>query len=228
MDFAPGPTREENEMEQQPDALLSFLPLAVLILLFWIFSRTRKNGVTASSPTLVLKALNIFSEGKDGTYINIIGRPAGMISWLLTALGLETTTTLVLTSDRLTYSGASFRGEHYTVLPLPSIESTSCGYSKPIGWVVAGVLAIIIGLVFDRPDVQAESIIRIVAIVLGALFIIKYFFSKKMYMAVSAGQTTVSISFKKSVIENVPVTLERTKEAISVLNTKSVASQMKS
>lgn len=215
-------------MEQQPDALLSFLPLAVLILLFWIFSRARKNSAITSGPTLVFKVINIFSEGKNGTYIEIIGRPAGVISWLLTVLRMEATTTFMLTSDRLTYRGTSFRGEHRTVLPLSSIESTSCGYSKPIGWVVAGVLAIIIGLVFDRPDVQAESIIKIVAIVSGALFIINYFFSKKMYMTVSAGQATVSISFKKSVIENVPVTLERAMEAISVLNDKAVASQMNS
>ena len=38
---------------QQPDALASLIiPLAILILLFWLFSRARKGNIRGSGPTL--------------------------------------------------------------------------------------------------------------------------------------------------------------------------------
>ena len=48
-----------------------------------------------------------------------------------------------------------------------------------------------------------------------------------MFISVSAGDTTVSIGFKKGVIEGVTVDLERTKSAIELLNDKIVKENSK-
>lgn len=75
---------------------------------------------------------------------------------------------------------------------------------------------------------EGVEVVKIISIVAGLLFIVNYFFSKKLYIAATAGQAIIAISFKKSVIENVPITLEKSLEAIGILNNVTTASHYKS
>ena len=45
-------------------------------------------------PTLVVRKFNIDENGSDGKYIELSGRPSGLLSWLLTLMKLDTVTTL--------------------------------------------------------------------------------------------------------------------------------------
>ena len=172
-------------------------------------------------PTLVVRKFNIDENGSDGKYIELSGRPSGLLSWLLTLMKLDTVTTLKLEKDRLSVKSSSLSGEIHTVMPLGAIESTQCGFSKSLSWLLIGTFIIISGIL------SGDGGAFFLSLIVGIILFIIYFFSKKMFISVSAGDTTVSIGFKKGVIEGVTVDLERTKSAIELLNDKIVKENSK-
>ncbi len=80
--------------------------------------------------TLAARMFNADEEGKDGKYIEIIGRASGLISWILTLMSLDTLTTLRLEANNLSVKSSSLSGVIHTVMPLGAIGSTQCGFFK--------------------------------------------------------------------------------------------------
>lgn len=165
-------------------------------------------------PTLALRQFNINEDGSDTPVIEIEGRAVGIISWLLTLMKLSTLTTLRLESDRLVLVESSLSGEIHTVIPLAGVDSTQCGYSKTIWLLGAAVAVILVGL--STGDSGPILISILLAAVLGAA----YFFSDKMFISVSAGSTKVAIEYKKGAIEGTKIDLERSLQAIAIINRK--------
>ena len=163
-------------------------------------------------PTLVLRQFDINEVASDGPSIEIEGRATGFVSWLLTVMKLSTLTTLKLESDRLSLVSASLSGEIHTVIPLGAIESTQCGYSKAISLLDAAFLVLAVGL--STGELGGFLVSLLIAAVFGAA----YFFSDKMFISVAAGDTKVAIAYKKSAIEGTQIDLERTLQAIRVIN----------
>lgn len=172
-------------------------------------------------PTLVIRKFNVNENGSDGKYIEIIGRASGLISWILTLMKLDTLTTLQLEADRLFVKNSSLSGEIHTAIPLGAIESTQCGFSKSLIWLTLTVIAIAGGVL------SGDGGAFIGALVIGAIFFVIYFFSKRMFISVTAGSTTVAIAFKKGVIEGVSVDLDKTLAALQLLNSMVVKEHTK-
>ena len=164
------------------------------------------------TPTLVVRKFSIDENGSDGKYLEIVGRASGLISWILTLMKLDTLTTLKLEGDHLSVKSSSLSGEIHTVMPLGAIESTQCGFSKSIIWLTLGVSTVVGGLLSGGSALLG-------LLVVGAIFILIYFLSKRMFISVAAGNKSVDIAFKEGVIEGVPVDLDRTLAAIQLLNT---------
>lgn len=163
-------------------------------------------------PTLVIRKFNVHENGSNGKYLEIIGRASGLISWILTLMKLDTLTTLYLETDRLFVKTSSLSGETHTVMPLGAIESTQCGFSKSMIWLALAVIVVLGGMS------SGEGGEFIVSLIIGAIFFVMYFLSKRMFISVTAGSTTVAITFKKGVIEGVSVDIDNTLAALKLLN----------
>ena len=165
-------------------------------------------------PTLAIRQFNINEAASDAPAIEIEGRAVGFVSWLLTLMKLSTLTTLRLEADRLVFVESSLSGEIHTVVPLAGIDSTQCGYSKTIWLLGVAVAVLLVGLS------TGDGGPILVSILIAAAFGAAYFFSDKMFISISAGSTKVALEYKKGVIEGTTIDLERSLQAIAVINGK--------
>jgi hypothetical protein len=135
---------------------------------------------------LVIKEWTATETPKNGIYIRIKGREAGVLSWLLSLIGVDPTTTLTVNDDNVLFEQGSLSGFSRRVIPLKSVCSGFYGYSKP--WKEAVILG---GLL----AIPTFGIAVIVAI-------IYYYLNKQLTMGVvEVSGIASSISFKRSVIE---------------------------
>ena len=172
-------------------------------------------------PTLVIRKFNVNENGLDGKYLEIVGRASGLISWILTLMKLDTLTTLYLEADRLSVKTASLSGETHAVMPLGAIESTQCGFSKSLSWLVLAVISVLGALL------GGEASTFIGSLLMGAIFLALYFFSNRMFISIKAGNETISIAFQKGIIEDVSVDLDQTLAALQLLNSMVVKEHAK-
>ena len=70
--------------------------------------------------------------------VKIVGRKAGLISWFLSLLGIDSTFTLYVYSDRLESREGSLSGMLKTTIPLSSIDTYTTGFAKPFACLVVG------------------------------------------------------------------------------------------
>lgn len=106
--------------------------LVLLGLAAGFFFRQKSNS---SIPNLVLRRFYV-GQAQNGYYIDIAGRPTGLIAWILMKLGLEAETVMRVSADSLTYKSSSLFGQAYSVVPLNAISSTHSGYVKNF-WLLA-------------------------------------------------------------------------------------------
>ena len=163
-------------------------------------------------PTLVLRQFSINEAATSDPAIEITGRASGFTQWLLTAMKLSTLTTFRLQGDELSVVSGGLSGETHTVIPVSAIESTQCGFSKSMGFLIAGAAFLLLGLLSAKLNVLLMS--AVVAAVAFAL----YYFSNRMFISVSAGDRTETIQYKKGLIDGQSVDLERTLQAIAIVN----------
>lgn len=116
----------------------------VLVVLVGGIALLRRRGRSFVGGALVLRKFKVDEHAPDGRVIEITGRPAGPVAWILTLLQLETETTLTVGSDEITVRGSSLSGQFDRVVPLASVASTHCGYQKPIAILITG--AVLVGL----------------------------------------------------------------------------------
>jgi hypothetical protein len=109
------------------------------------------------------------------------------------------------------------------VVPLASISSTHCGYTKPFGALLLGVVSLLgaLGGLF-----QSESPVFVIGIVLAGICFSAYWLMKKIAITIeTAGGMTLGLAFKRSLIENVAVDIDEAVRAINLLNQRVVAQQ---
>ena len=165
-------------------------------------------GVT----TLVLTKFSVDREATDTPAIEVAGRASGFMAWLLTQMKLNTLTTLTLQGDEVSLVEGSLSGETHTVIPISAVESTKCGYSKNLLLLYLGIILLLIGLS------SGEFAPFLGLAIVAAVFFALYYFSNRVFISISAGGETAMIAFKKGLIEGEQVDLERTLQAIAVIN----------
>jgi hypothetical protein len=170
--------------------------------------------------TLVLRRFRINEAANGEPCVDIIGRPSGLVAWLLTIMGLATETHLTVTDMRVSLKNASLSGELTHFVPLPHVSSTHCGFSKPIGYLVIGAAIAVFGIINGMSQRDGAPLF-FGGIIIGLLFFIAYFLSKKIRIEIRTdGGYPLQIQFKPSVIEGVPVNIEYATQALSLLNEK--------
>jgi hypothetical protein len=188
-----------------PSILVSILPLLILFgVIYLLFN---------STAPLVIKDWKASNQPVDteGNFVRIIGRAAGVISWLLALIKIDPTTTLLISASRVRFSSASFSGTQTRIIPVFNISSTSFGFHKP--WksalVIFGLLLFVNGMFtgFVRSDmhfVMGAFLGYFGFMVATALAILYYFLGRTLTLGIVEHSGVVTqIRFKRSVIENV-------------------------
>ena len=100
--------------------------LLILGLLGAIAFRRGGSAVAGpSGPTLVLRRFDVSPNRPSA--VTIEGRPAGLVAWLLTTVGVDTLTTLRVSERDVSLRSANLSGEIHVLLPIEQISSTHCG-----------------------------------------------------------------------------------------------------
>ena len=134
---------------------------------------------------------------KDGVYVQIKGREAGIISFLLSLVGIDPTLSLVVDKNNIRSEEGSLSGFWWGITPINNVCAGSYGYGKP--WKTAlmiGVVGILVGTI---------SFILTLLFWIGAFAY--YFLNKEMELRLHdiGGVSRTKMVFKRSVIEGIRI-----------------------
>lgn len=137
----------------------------------------------------------------DGNYVHIIGREAGLFSWLLSIFKIDPITEVEVKDNIIKFTSSSLAGKEKRIIPLRSITSTFYGYKKP--WQMALALTLLLFPVF------------FIGLIVGPLY---YILNKSLTVAVVESSSWVgSFSFKRSVIEGQNINEDQAYEVIEII-----------
>jgi len=167
-------------------------------------------------PTLLLRKFNV-DENSDNLFVEIEGRPSGLLSWILSLLKLDDITRLEVSKDNVSFKTASLSGETINLIPLKNTSFTSCGFQKPFSLLVCSVIMILmaLGALFSGESAWVFLLFIIFALGFSALYIYKKSLSIVIHCS---GGHSLGLRFKRSIIENVDVNIEKVKLAIDIIN----------
>lgn len=163
-------------------------------------------ALLAGGASLVLREKVINPDGP--CYVKLVGRKAGLIDWLLTLIGINTTTTLEVYEDHIEYTYGSLSGNVLEVIPLSKTSNLLCGLFRPVIFLVWAVIFFI-----------AAFVTYGVTLILTLLFVFLYFFRKSTLISIipNSGSST-SVGFKRSLIEGQNITDEEAQQIVKIIS----------
>lgn len=152
--------------------------------------------------SLVIKKWYAGNESNNnGDYVHLVGREAGLISWLLSLLKIDATSEVEVKENLIKFTTSSLAGREKRIIPLNSITSAYYGYEKP--WKMALVLTVLLMPFF------------FIGLIVGPLY---YFLNKNLTVAVVEASGWVgAFSFKRSVIEGQNINEEQAYKVIDII-----------
>mgnify|MGYP003320717206 CR=1 FL=1 len=148
----------------------------------------------AARAALVVKEIKINEEGPR--YVHIVARKSGVIAFLLSIVGIDSTTTFDVYEDKLEFSQGSLSGYVKSCMPLSSMTVATGGFVKPFMELVIGLLLVFPGSIFTFG----------ISAIIGIILVIRYFLSKTLLVQVVASSGwDATICLKRSVIEGVEI-----------------------
>ncbi len=225
----------EDSMYGIESMLGSLFSLPVLIgAVVLVLIVAGRKGAKVVGPTLVLRKFKVNEKAVDGVVVEIKGRAPGFMGWLLTAIGFSAETELKVSKEYVSFSSSNLFGQVNQVIPLPSVSSTHCGYSKPLAYLVLGILFVLGGIIlFLTTGNQYQGrpieviLIILVALVIGGVLLRAFYLSKRIVVSFeTSGGMILGLSFSRSVMETVSVDIQQALEAVRVINENVIASQM--
>lgn len=188
-------------------------------------------------PALALKKFNVTGapSKEEAPVIEIEGRKPGVIAFLLTLIGIDATTSLLVTPRDIRFRKGSLYGEITSMMPLTAVASAHAGFAKPIGLLIAAGVIMLASLggalgaaAEHRGGGGAGAAIAILGFVVAAVLVVAYFLSKKMAVFVeSSGGATFGLIFKRSVIEGVTVDIDKVKAVVDIIRELVIACQQR-
>jgi len=173
----------------------------------------RVTGNAASTPTLVLSKFDV--DARTGR-VNIKGRPGGILDWIMTAIGIQTTTVLSVSPQEVRLTSSSLFGEVETFSAVPNISSVTCRLRKPFGFLLFAIFPLLLAI---AGLFNSDFNIAFFGTIIAGLFIVAYILLKSIEIRIEAsGGSFVSVRFKRSVIENIPMDMARAREAVEIIS----------
>lgn len=166
---------------------------------------------------LVLRRFQIDETGVSGANVWIEARQPGIVSFLLTMVGLDPNSSLRVTRGSISFQNSSVFGMNQVSTPLANIGAFVGGYKKPFWALVFSGLMMLFGLSLALTE-DGGILFGLFAIL--ALFgLIYYYLQKTMFMGFeTSGGGTYGFAFKASVLEGVGVDINRVEGTIAYVN----------
>jgi hypothetical protein len=167
--------------------------------------------------TLVLKKFNLNYNPTSlrDDVVHIIGRQAGITGFLLSIAKIDPITEIKVNSERVEFRQASFFGQTTLTTPIPAITGIMGGYTKPKTLFFLTSFFAILGLVTAKGGEGNLIAYWIISLILFILYILKKDMSLHLQ---NGGDNFWGLTFKRSVIENVAVDINKVNEAVHLIN----------
>lgn len=166
---------------------------------------------------LVLKNWTANKQPDDkGRYVDIKARESGLISYLLSLLGIDPTVSMVVDSRNFLFEEGSWAGFRRRVIPLQHISSMFYGYHKP--WKSAAGIAAG-AFVLSTAIGAASPKFALVVLLLGLIAAVVYYVLNKELQigVVEQSGFSAAIAFKRSAIEGKSIDEHEAELVIEIL-----------
>lgn len=219
----------ELEVGEEDVAGLGIVELAIGGGMLFFVAVAALGGRTTK---LVLKKLVAHEAATPETrpIIELVGRQQGIISFLLTLVGISPITDFRLTPDELCCNSTSLFGRQNQAVPLRAISSVAAGVRKPISYLFVAFALLIVGVFGGLGVLWNEGLYKflltlVVCGSLAALFLWLYAINKRFFISIyTQGGPPILLSLKPNVIEGVPLDLERALEVVKIIRNRVLAS----
>lgn len=143
------------------------------------------------------------SKNEDGNFVHIVGREAGLLSWLLSLFKIDPTNEVEVKDNLLKFTTSSLAGQEKRLIPMNSITSAYYGYKKP--WKMALFLGVILMPLFG------------IGLLVGPLY---YILNKSLTVGVVEASGWIgAFSFKRSIIEGQNISEDDAYRVIEIIRT---------
>lgn len=208
------------------------------LLLFFALRGLRNEFVPCTSVVLDGFSINPAAES-DATFIQISGRRQGLISWIMTLMGIEPRVDIAVNGKEFKYRAAGLAGMLTVTAPLVQVKRTICGYQHSLTalflalfftvnafWNGLFLLPILLRLLLAQSEGPRETAAKALAIGLAGLLVwtllagiatLFFYFSKRIKFVVDPDKP-LGLEFKRSLIRNQVVELSQMEEAAILLN----------
>ena len=149
--------------------------------------------------SLVIKSWSVKSNPAPGEpFVKIVAREGGFWSFIFSLLGIDATTTMLVSSTRIEFEQGSLSGFVSRLTPFEHISSTFYGRHKP--WKTAlMILGLCIAVGSAIKSATGFMLFLLLGIIGGGLY---YFLNRQLMIGFNEDSgTSAVITFKRSVIE---------------------------
>lgn len=161
----------------------------------------------------------------QNNFVSITGREGGLIAWILSLMGIDPTTTILVGLERIEFSSASLAGTESRLIPLQSVCSSYYGHHKPwkaAAWIIPTFMfiGVSIGSAVAEGGSQGGVFTSFMATSAAGVVIalICHFLNRTLTLGFVEHSWVVNgIRFKRSVIENVEINEEQANEACIIV-----------
>jgi hypothetical protein len=165
---------------------------------------------------LVLRRFQIDETGTSGANVWIEARQPGLVSFLLTVVGLDPNSSLRVTRGSISFQNSSVFGMNQVSTPLTNVGAFVGGYKKPFWALVFSLMMFLFGLIFG---LEFGATVFSFFIFLTLVGLVYYYLQKTMFMGFeTSGGGTYGFAFKASVLEGVGVDIKRVESTIAYVN----------
>ena len=193
----------------------TFLPFLIIVVI-GVALLGRGRNVSK----LVLKEFKL--NENENEFFKISGRGSGLLNFLLAQIGINPVVSLSCNKQAIKFESTAIRYGKTTInIPLVAVTGVSSGVYKPFSLLVMGSLFILTGLIGAISFSGGLSvIILLLGLLVGAIFIIRYFLGKMMLFSIYAGgdKPIAAISMSKSIIEGQSIDEQKYEQAADILN----------
>jgi len=207
------------------NVLLQILGVLIAYRVFLGFAMTLFSGF-GGLPVRVLQKFKIHKSANGTPLIRVVGRAQGLISFVLTILGLSDQTHFELYEDRIFYRSNSLSLQIVNTVMLDHVNYTICTLYQPIWTLIIGGFLLIASF-FSLLAVAFVG--SLPAFVFGMLAVFSaYFFWTNRFLVMgirTSSGDTLGIVFKRSIIENIEVDFGKVRKAMRLVDDKILASK---
>jgi hypothetical protein len=162
--------------------------------------------------------------------IELVGRQQGLISFLLTLIGISPITEFTVTRDEVCFNSTSLFGKRNQAVPLRAVCSVAAGIRKPISYLIFAFLFLVGGVIGSFQGLWRDGFftslgLLVFTLAMTAFLIWLYAINKRFFVSIHAQSgPPIMLSFKPNVIEGVPLDLEGALRMVKVVREHVLAS----